>query len=81
MSKETITFRIDEKKKAALDAVAVSMDRDRSYIINEAVESFLSIHKWQIEEINKGLKEADTEDFASDKEVKSIFQKWSDVSD
>lgn len=73
MSKENITFRIDSSKKAALDQIAVGMNRDRSYILNEAVAAYLEMYQWQIEEIQKGIAEADAEDFASDEEVKATF--------
>ncbi|MBN3958038.1 CopG family transcriptional regulator [Nostoc sp. NMS8] len=73
MSKENITFRIDSDRKAALDAIAFGMNRDRSYILNEAVAVYLEIHQWQIEEIQKGIAEADAGEFASDEEVKATF--------
>jgi len=37
----TVSFRIAEDKVAALDAIAKTMDRDRSYLLNEAVENYL----------------------------------------
>jgi predicted transcriptional regulator len=37
MSKENITFRLDSDRRVALDAIAAGLDRDRSYIINEAI--------------------------------------------
>ncbi|MHC5599443.1 MAG: CopG family ribbon-helix-helix protein [Nostoc sp.] len=73
MSKENITFWIDSDRKAALDAVAARINRDRSYVLNEAVAAYLEMYQWQIEEIQKGISEADSEDFASDEEVKATF--------
>ncbi|MBE9050938.1 ribbon-helix-helix protein, CopG family [Nostocales cyanobacterium LEGE 11386] len=73
MTKENITFRIDSEKKAALDALATGMNRDRSYILNEAVAAYLEMYQWQIEEIQKGIAEADAGDFASEEEVKAAF--------
>ncbi|MGJ5631793.1 CopG family ribbon-helix-helix protein [Nostoc sp. CALU 1950] len=73
MSKENITFRIDSDRKAALDAIAIHCNCDRSYIINEAVAAYLEMHQWQIEEIQKGIAEADAGEFASDEEVKATF--------
>ncbi|MCC5667249.1 CopG family transcriptional regulator [Nostoc sp. CHAB 5784] len=73
MSKENITFRIDSDRKAALDAIAAGINRDRNYVLNEAVAAYLEIYQWQIEEIQKGIAEANAEDFASDEEVKATF--------
>jgi predicted transcriptional regulator len=75
MSKENITFRLDSDKKTALDAIAAGMDRDRSYILNEAIAAYLEMHQWQIDEIRQGLTEAEAGDFASEAEVEAMFAK------
>lgn len=73
MSKENVTFRLDSEKRAALDAIAAGMDRDRSYLINEAITLYLEMHQWQLEEIRQGIAEADAGDFASEEEVAAVF--------
>ena len=75
MSKQNITFRIDSDKKLALDAIAAGMNRDRSFVLNEAVAAYIEMYQWQLEEITKGIAEADAGDFASDEEVKAMFTK------
>jgi len=75
MSKENITFRLDSEKRAVLDAIAAGMDRDRSYLINEAITLYLEMHQWQIEEIQRAVAEADAGDFASEEEVTAVFAK------
>lgn len=75
MTKENITFRIDSDKKLALDAIAAGMNRDRTYVLNEAVAAYVEMYQWQIEEIQKALTEADAGDFASEEEVKATFAK------
>lgn len=69
MSKETITFRVNREKREALDAIAKGLDRDRSYILNQAIENYLEMHQWQVEEIEKAIVQADAGDFASEEEV------------
>ncbi len=51
MSKENVTFRLDAEKRNALDTIAAGLDRDRSYVINEAIALYLEMHQWQIQEI------------------------------
>ena len=34
------------------------------------------MNEWQINEIKEGLEEADRGEFASDEEVKAVFDKW-----
>ena len=60
MSKETISFRIEAGKRAAVDELAAALDRDRSAIINDAIEAYLELHHWQVEHIKRGLAEADS---------------------
>ncbi len=75
MSKENITFRLDSEKKAVLDAIAAGLDRDRTYVLNEAVQLYLEMHYLQIAEIEQGLAEAEAGDFATDEEVQTVFAK------
>ncbi len=76
MGKTTITFRVDTDKKAALDSIADVTDRDRSYVLNEAIDAYLDAHRWQTEHIEKGLRQAQAGQFASDKEVARAFARW-----
>lgn len=71
-----ITFRMEPSKKAALDAIAGQQDRDRSYVLNEAVDMYIKAHDWQVAHIKKALRQADKGEFASDDEVKAAFAKW-----
>lgn len=75
MSKENVTFRIDSDKRAALDAIAAGLDRDRSYILNEAISLYLTLHQWQLAEIRQGIAEAEAEDFATPQEVQAVFDR------
>lgn len=73
MSKTTISFRTDETRKEALDTLAKSQQRDRSFLINEALDNYLDVQNWQIEHIRKGLAEAENGSFTSTEEIESTF--------
>jgi predicted transcriptional regulator len=60
MSKQTISFRIEPGRRAAVDALAAALHRDRSAVINEAIEAYLELHRWQVEHIESGLAEAES---------------------
>lgn len=75
MSKENVTFRLDSEKREALDAIASGIDRDRSYVLNEAIAIYLEMHQWQLEEIHKGIAEANAGDFATEEEVQTVFDR------
>jgi predicted transcriptional regulator len=76
MTKETISFRIDRDKKTALDGVAAEIDRDRSYVINEAVDAYLEVRRWQLGHIREGLRQAEAGEFATEDEVRQAFARW-----
>ena len=76
MGKETVTFRMDSDKKDALDKIAAGLGRDRSYVLNQAIETYIETHRWQIPRIQEGLRQADAGEFATDEEVAAAFAKW-----
>ena len=54
-TQRTISFRLDEGKVAELDELAQSVDRDRSYLLNEAVTNYLELQAYHATLVNKGL--------------------------
>lgn len=76
MEKVSITVRLDEETVAFLDKLGVVEERDRSYLVRKAVANFVELHRWQIEQIERAVKEADAGLFASDEEVEQMFSKW-----
>ncbi|MEG4842159.1 CopG family transcriptional regulator [Microcoleus sp. B9-D4] len=75
MSQESFSFLLDSEKKEALKAIATVTDRDLTYVLNEAIASYLENYQWLLDEINKGVAEAEAGDFASDDEVQAVFAK------
>lgn len=76
MRKNTVAFRLDAGKKKSIDAIADELDRDRSWVINEAIDAYLETHRWHIEHIKEGLRQARAGEFATEAEVKAAFAKW-----
>ena len=71
-----LTLRLDAKLKNQLDRLSKSMNRSRSFIAAQAIQEFVTVNEWQINEIKKGIAEADAGDFASDKEVQRVLERW-----
>lgn len=71
--KISVTVRLDPETVAFLDRLAEVEDRDRSYLIKQAVANFVQLHRWQIEEIEKAVKEADAGLFLSDEEAAAFM--------
>lgn len=57
MPLKTITFRLPEERLQELDSVAEVQQRDRSFVLNEAVSQYLSLHEYHRELIEEGLRE------------------------
>jgi predicted transcriptional regulator len=55
---KTVSFRIDSDKVAALDKIAANMQRDRSFLLNEAVDAYLEWNAAFEYSILQGLKDA-----------------------
>ena len=73
---KVLTLRLDSKLTKQLDNLANATQRSRSFLISEAVREYVALNEWQIEEIKKGLAEADAGDFASDADVQRTIKKW-----
>jgi predicted transcriptional regulator len=70
MATATLTVRIDPEMKAELDAIAAARDRDRSYLVKEALREYLEVQKWHMEHLQQGLREADGGNFVSEAKMK-----------
>jgi len=75
MSSQTVSFRLETKKKQKLDSIAIMLDRDRSYILNEAIDAYLDVHQWQIAHIREGIRQADAGEFATEAQVAAAFRR------
>jgi RHH-type transcriptional regulator, rel operon repressor / antitoxin RelB len=72
----TVTARVPAEKVDALDQLAKQQDRDRSYLINEAIDQYLAHRQWMVDEIRRATAEADAGDFVPDDEMEKIMAKW-----
>ena len=72
----TMTIRLESEIKSRLDKLSAATRRSKSFLAAEAVREFVEVNEWQIEEVRMAVKEADAGDFASDKEVWAVFNKW-----
>ncbi len=76
MSKQGVSLRIEDKTIDEIDRLAKITKRDRTFIINEAIEAYLDIHQWQLTRIDGSIAQADQGKFASDSAVDKVLKKW-----
>ena len=72
----TVTLRLDDEVKIKLEKLAESTHRSRSFLAAEAIKAYVESNDWQVAEIHQAIKEADTDDFASQQEVNAVVNKW-----
>jgi predicted transcriptional regulator len=76
MSLKTITFRAPEEKVSALDALAEVHKRDRSFLINEAVDQYLSLNDYHRELIEEGIRQDDDGQLIDHARVRHMAAGW-----
>lgn len=72
----SMSVRIPEEIEQKLATLAESTGRTKSWLTNQAIQSYLDRELWQINEIKKAIREADSGQFSTDSDVKNTFSKW-----
>jgi RHH-type transcriptional regulator, rel operon repressor / antitoxin RelB len=72
-TKEIVSVSLDRAHRKELDKRAARLERDRSYLVNEAVGSYLARLRWEEEHIKEGLRQARAGEFATDEEVEAAY--------
>ena len=72
----TLTIRLKSDLKDRLDDLANVTNRSKSFLAAEAIQEFVDLNEWQLQEIKTALAEADAGDFASAKELRKTLRKW-----
>lgn len=69
------TVRLPDETAARLDQLAQKQDRSRAYMAARAIEDFVAREEWQLGEIEAGLAEAESGQFAGANEVARVMAK------
>jgi predicted transcriptional regulator len=71
-----ISFRIAPDWVAELDSIAAALDRDRSYLLNEAVESYLDQQRRFVAMVNEGLRASRHGQTIDDEDLGDLIGSW-----
>lgn len=71
-----VTLRLEPQIKKKLEQLAKATRRSRAFVAAEAIREYVASNEWQVLEITKALGEADRGEFATDKDVQSVMNKW-----
>ena len=69
MAEGVFTVRIPPEKQRQLDALAQVLDRSRNWVVCDAIDQYLDVQAWQMEQIRHGVEEADRGELVSHEEV------------
>jgi predicted transcriptional regulator len=69
MAEGVFTVRISPEKQRQLDALAQVLDRSRNWVVSDAIDRYLDVQAWQIEQIRHGVEEADRGELIPHEEV------------
>ncbi len=60
MKTATMTVRISQETKARINDLALSINRPKSYILDQAINDYLNVHEWQVVGIKKAVQQANS---------------------
>lgn len=77
----TVAARIPREMRDDLDQLAKSTGRNKNALLEEALRRFIEVEKWQLADIEAGLREANAGDFATDEEIEAVFNEYAAYRD
>ncbi len=72
----TVGARVPRDVRDELDKLVKSTGRNRNALVEEALRRFIDIERWQLADIEAGLREADAGDFATDENMEAMRAKY-----
>ena len=76
MENVNVTLRMPREWVESLDELGAITDRDRTYLVKQAVSQYLASQKWQIEEVKRAIAEANAGMVMTHEEFVSKVSSW-----
>ncbi|MDH4478944.1 MAG: hypothetical protein QE283_03610 [Rhodoferax sp.] len=76
MTARTINVRLPEPLYNQIEALAKATARTKTFLAIDALTHYVQSESWQIHDIHEGIREADAGEFATDEQVKAVFDKY-----
>lgn len=71
-----VSVRLDAALNERVTAVARTLDRPKSWVIEQAVQDFVAMQEWQLAAIDEGLRAADAARVVPHEDVVAWVQSW-----
>ncbi len=75
----TMTLRLDDETHRRLDRLAKSTTRSKSFLASQALNDYLEMNEWQVEQITRTLEVSDSaaaSQFVEHSRVTSWLESW-----
>lgn len=76
MAMKSVSFRTEEGHVEDLDSLAAAQKRDRSYLINEAIEQYLDLQKYHLNIIHQGQADVEEGRLTTHEAVIALTKTW-----
>jgi predicted transcriptional regulator len=76
---KTVSFRTNPDTLKELDDLAAAQQRDRTFVINEALQHYLSLQRYHRAQIEAGLADAQAGRLTSHEDVVALTRTWSKI--
>jgi predicted transcriptional regulator len=71
-----VSLRLDPDLNDRLAAIAIALDRPKSWAIEQAVRDYVAVHEWQLAAIKEGVEDADAGRVLDHGEVADWIASW-----
>lgn len=78
MDKVNVTCRLNADDVAFLDTLGEQVDRDRSYLIKQAIHDFIARQRWQVEEVERAIAEVEVGKILTEEDFFRDVESWGD---
>jgi RHH-type transcriptional regulator, rel operon repressor / antitoxin RelB len=72
----SVSFRTRKAQINQLDSLAKQQHRDRTQLIEEAIEQYLALQHIHLARIDEGIQAADRGEFATEEQIQAEFARW-----
>lgn len=74
--KVTVSIRMTEEQRAALDEIAARYDKDRSALVGEAIDNYIAEQRYYLKQIDAALVSAAKGEFVPEEQMKNFWESW-----
>jgi len=71
-----MSFRGEEALRDQLDEIAQALDRNRNWVIVDALKKYVEKHREEIEQIQKGIAASDAGQFLTTEQLRGEMKVW-----